>query len=384
MNKGGNMLPFVRMFEYGNTAPEKLKVRDIISGTNSLLLITEENELWVRGNNAYGKLGIGTDTIVNVTEWTKVRDDVKFACASNLVCVVLTVDNKIFYCGDQWFESGGSTSSKVVTWKDVTTQFSAVNLSTVREMQMTYYCVGLVTNDNRLYAKGYDSNQSFSGSTSKVNAVLVASNVSKLYTSMSGTIYSSTTGGYYRSGTSNTGALGTSTNLTSYNLYSAPEFASECAVGMSTINSGILYYDTNGRTRYVIAGQNSNYQLGNSSTNTTNVYSYTELTGYRDRFGALWNDINNSAISFAIGKDGNTLYYAGSNNSLSTGDPGIEYSSSFKEVPYSFNNITKATSLANLSIVRDSSGWYYAGNATTLYGLPASDTFIPLPIPTVV
>ena len=378
------MLPFVRMFEYGNTAPEKLKVRDIISGTNSLLLITEENELWVRGNNAYGKLGIGTDTIVNVTEWTKVRDDVKFACASNLVCVVLTVDNKIFYCGDQWFESGGSTSSKVVTWKDVTTQFSAVNLSTVREMQMTYYCVGLVTNDNRLYAKGYDSNQSFSGSTSKVNAVLVASNVSKLYTSMSGTIYSSTTGGYYRSGTSNTGALGTSTNLTSYNLYSAPEFASECAVGMSTINSGILYYDTNGRTRYVIAGQNSNYQLGNSSTNTTNVYSYTELTGYRDRFGALWNDINNSAISFAIGKDGNTLYYAGSNNSLSTGDPGIEYSSSFKEVPYSFNNITKATSLANLSIVRDSSGWYYAGNATTLYGLPASDTFIPLPIPTVV
>lgn len=384
MNKEGFMLPFVRMLNYGNVAPEKLKVRDIVAGSNSLLLITEDNELWVRGNNAYGKLGIGTDTIVNVTEWTKVRDDVKFACASNLVCVVLTVDNKIFYCGDEWFESGGSTSSKVVTWKDVTTQFSAVNLSTVREMKMTYYCVGLLTNDNRLYAKGYDNNQTFGGSTSKVNAVLVASNVSKFYTSLPGTIYSSTTGGYYRCGISNTGALGTSTNLTSYNLYSAPEFASECAVGMSTLNSGILYYDTNGSTRYVIAGQNRNYQLGNSSSNTTNVYSYTELTGYRGRFRDLWSDMNNSVLSFAISTDGNTLYYAGTNTTLSSGDPGVEYSSTFKEVPHGFNDITKAASLAYLSIVQDSTGWYYSGNATTLYGLPSSDEFIPLPLPTII
>lgn len=381
------MLPFARILEYGNVAPEPtptIKIRDIVAGSNALLLITEDNDLWVRGNNAYGKLGIGTDTIVNITEWTKVRSDVKLACVSNLVCVVLTVDNKIFYCGDEWFESGGSVSSKVVQWKDVTSQFSAVNLGTVREMKMTYYCVGLVTTDNRLFAKGYDNNHSFGGASSKVNAVLVASNVSKLYTSLSSTIYSSTTGGYYRSGTSTTGALGTSVNLTSYNLYSAPIFASECAVGMSTINSGILYYDTAGITRYVIAGQNSSYQLGAAIGNTSNLYSYTELTSVRDKFRDLWSDLNNSALSFAISKDGNTLYYAGTNNTLSAGDPGVAYSSTFKEVPFSFNNITKAASLGYLSIVRDSTGWYYSGDATTLYGLPSSDTFIPLPLPSAV
>lgn len=375
------MIPFARIVQYGNTVQSGVKIRDIIGGTNSLLLITEDNELWVRGNNGYGKLGIGTDTIANVTEWTKVRDDVKLACVSNLVTVVLTVDNKIFYCGDQWFESGGSVSSHVVQWRDVTFQFGAVNLSTVREMKMNYYCVGLVTNDNRLYAKGYDLNQSFSGAQNKATAVYITTNVSKLYTSLTSTIFSGTTGGYYRCGVSTNGSLGTSTNLTSYNLYSAPSFSSERTVGMMTTSTGILYADTTGGTRYVTAGTNNNYQLGNSSGNTSVLTTYTELTEYRNMFGSLWSDMNNGSLSFAISRDGNKLYYAGTNNFLAAGDPGVAYSSSFKEVPKDFSALEKVVSIANLSVVKDSTGWYYAGNATTVYGLESSDSFIPLPIP---
>lgn len=378
------MIPFARIVKYGNTVDANIKVRDIISGPNSLLLITENNELWVRGNNGYGKLGIGTDTIANVTEWTKVRDDVKLACVSNLVTVVLTVDNKIFYCGDQWFESGGSVSSHVVQWRDVTFQFGVVNLSTVREMKMCYYCVGLVTTDNRLYAKGYDLYQSFSGAKNKATAIYITQNVSKLYTSLGGTIFSSTSGGYYRCGASTTGALGSSTDLTSYTLYSAPSFSAERTVGMIHNSTAILYADTTGGTRYVTAGTNSNYQLGNSSSNTTILTTYTELVEYRNMFGSLWSDMNSGSLSFAISRDGNTLYYAGTNNLLAAGDPGVAYSSSFKEVPKEFTSIEKVVSIANLSVVKDSTGWYYSGDATTIYGLASSDSFIPLPLPKII
>ncbi|WAE77425.1 X-linked retinitis pigmentosa GTPase regulator [Escherichia phage ph0011] len=372
------MLPFGRMVKYGNIVPDPRSGFRIISTGDALLLITKSGDLWVRGYNRYGKLGIGNNTTTYVRDWTKVRSDVKFACGSGLLTVIFTKDNRILYCGDKWFETGGVGSAQIFKWTDVTYQFGAVDLSTVRDMKMSYYTIGLLTTNNQLYAKGFDNNLSFGGVSNKATAVFIANNVQELYTSLVSTIYVDTSGILHRCGMSSNGSLGNNVNLTSYLSYSQTGMTIK-DIGMMTTNTGLLYTDSSARTRYFIAGQNLNKQMGNAAAANAITSTYTELSGSVDKFSSLWEN-DGDLMTFAVGKNTNQLFYAGTNTFHASG--GVSsFADTYELVPMVFNDIQEVLCAQRLSVVHDSTKWYYCGDANSMYGLPDVSTFTELPLP---
>ncbi|HBC8437377.1 TPA: hypothetical protein KE178_005265, partial [Escherichia coli] len=62
------MLPFARMFKYGNIAPDKPNIKKILANNYNVAVLTNSGDLYVRGDNAYGILGLGHKN--TVTTWT--------------------------------------------------------------------------------------------------------------------------------------------------------------------------------------------------------------------------------------------------------------------------------------------------------------------------
>ena len=71
------MLPFVRMFDYGNEAPVPVGIKMVKVLQNNVFILLEDGRLYGRGHNFYYQLGTGSSSPTIVEEWVLCLTDVK-------------------------------------------------------------------------------------------------------------------------------------------------------------------------------------------------------------------------------------------------------------------------------------------------------------------
>ena len=90
-------------------------VDSVYRNNKSIMIITQNNELYAIGNNHYDRLGMKTDT--NLNQFTKIMDNVKLVstgCENNTNCFIYTLDHRLLASGANYsgnFGNGQKTNS---------------------------------------------------------------------------------------------------------------------------------------------------------------------------------------------------------------------------------------------------------------------------------
>lgn len=172
MNKGGIMLPFVRMLEYGNIIPGPAGRFKIYSSDSMYLHDTYTNKLYASSATSDGTgTGIASNKFI--------------LCAENVKRVLLEDNSsdcqlyeekgtgKVFITGNTKAFTGVNDSKTL--WTDCTTWItsSGINVSDIKYMSSFYNMkVNLITNDGTLYCCGANniSNISSFGDGTNINS----------------------------------------------------------------------------------------------------------------------------------------------------------------------------------------------------------------------
>jgi alpha-tubulin suppressor-like RCC1 family protein len=93
--------PSLRRFTKVRTG--HLRIRQVACGARHTVLLTEQSELWVTGDNAVGQLGLDYEETPTVTRFTRLEDDLP--CPVRVACgdahtVVMTATNTLYGCGE--------------------------------------------------------------------------------------------------------------------------------------------------------------------------------------------------------------------------------------------------------------------------------------------
>lgn len=384
------MLPFPIMNQYGNTVTYiKNNIASINSTSDALLALSSTGDLYVRGGGANYKLGTGNN--MSVQTWTKVLTNVRLVSGSQAFVIVITLDNRVLYCGNTSLVTGTSTSTNAVvkSFTNITYKFNQIfNISSITKLTCTQYCVGMLLNTGELYAYGYDDNYSFGlTTTNKSTPVLVSgtSAVTDVYSSINASGYkSSSLSGFMRSGYSNNGVLGSSSSLTTYTEYNADTGSTLVDAMINEYNSNLLIKSSDGSIKYYSAGKNYYGQLG--TANNTSYTSYRYISIYDNMFSSFKQCGTASTYSFAVSADGNNLYACGDNRTNCLGIPSITSTVNvYTLVPKNFSTIQSVIYCGSsyygnyISVVQDSDGFYYTGNSNAKFGLPDTSVFIRVP-----
>ena len=91
------MLPFVRMFEYGNVAPHGSPIKKVQSGTSHWVVLKENGDLYGLGANSNNQLPITKSSILYNLEL--VASDIKDVWCGDLCTLMYTKTGKWIYCG---------------------------------------------------------------------------------------------------------------------------------------------------------------------------------------------------------------------------------------------------------------------------------------------
>lgn len=154
------MLPFVRMFEYGNIAPSA-SYKKIQSYNAGFMVLMSDGKLYSTGYDTYGHLG-GTGN--SLTKWKLLSSSCDYFWTSQYGTIYRTLDNKYMFSGTKRLL--GELSGTQLTYIDITSKMSIVTYnSTTPEntnIQIGFdsmYYMNTTVNGN-LYGMG--SNQTYS------------------------------------------------------------------------------------------------------------------------------------------------------------------------------------------------------------------------------
>ncbi|EON7636983.1 hypothetical protein ABV23_RS00630 [Escherichia coli] len=205
------MLPFVRMFEYGNVAPIQPKIIQMECLNGGVYLLYDNGELYYRGRNSNGLAGDGTNTSKS-SSWILSNTNVAMLSkgVSNYA-VVRKKDNTFWMTGSyNLFDVSGWTKYR---WNDVTSNFSEVSSNLI-----CVYCNGggvlTLRSDGTLYAFGTStSGQLGFGSATTINtftkvAESVSTNPDNVIAVLGGCYYIDENNRLFATGVNTNGQLG--------------------------------------------------------------------------------------------------------------------------------------------------------------------------------
>lgn len=210
------MLPFVRMFEYGNVKPST-DIVDVITSYGNIFVIYNDGIVFGSGDNSAGELG-QNNTNSYRTKWVQMSTpNIKKITCSRNTTIILTEQNEVYICGAKNVLGFGNNVNALVP-ENITSLFSTFDLS--NDVVMCGSSGIFVHRANGdLYAIGQGTNASASlygnmglGSTISTSFKLLASGVKKLVTSISSSsecsFYISNSGELWSTGRNGSGACG--------------------------------------------------------------------------------------------------------------------------------------------------------------------------------
>ena len=148
------MLPFVRMLEYGNIAPEKPKITAIYGSNANAGLAYSNGEFYVRGKSNLGQLGNGTATRNNM--WYKVVSP----DASKIIDIWLGYETSFMWTEKNLYVSGSMRACGILdynlpVWS--TFNISGVLSTDILKVQSSQNSSFVLLKNGDLYASGLNS-----------------------------------------------------------------------------------------------------------------------------------------------------------------------------------------------------------------------------------
>lgn len=379
------MIPFARMLEYGNIVVKKT-IKKVECSSVYFMVLMDDGTLFGSGSNSSGQLGTGNTSGYTGTYGLSNISNVKDVFTGSQTTVVVTNDNKVFYCGNNAFLGLGGTN--VTTWTECTQLFLDANIQISTMKVYLGFSSMLVLNGTTLMGIG-DSDFGASGSASSWTAFSQrAANVREVFVCPNArcSFYISTTGLMFSTGRNTYGNLGlgsanrvnTFTRVTSIVKTVKTLFLSGDSTAI-LCDDGTLY----------TCGERSFGQQGDGySSTTSNIRSAPALLTPVPFVGT---DIllNRSPYGYSNGSQmicvGNTLYSTGFNLSglLSLGTAGNVASYTQGILPVS--DISSYTlSMGNgFAILWNADNIYMSGNPSLVIGnLPSNNLFQLVRFPT--
>ncbi|HBC8437500.1 Uncharacterised protein [Escherichia coli] len=271
------MLPFVRMFDYGNVAPEPEPIKDVKGAQSFCAVLMTSGDLYVRGVDSSGCFGLGNNSGDIVTTWTRTFGSVDKVWVGGSVILIQTYDGNYYSSGDN--KQIGVSSSVVNTWTNCTSFFDTLE-SDVKEIALSRLSISVLLENNTIWSSGYgDSGQLGNNTTTNVVGRFVQSTIpsgvtpEKIFAGSVMHSFIGTDGYIYYTGT----VQGTSTsgNFTQqYKVYTRNTVTSNAALVYSNSNYNSIGIHTNsdGTNTVYNGGQQQYGALGNLATSGGKAY----------------------------------------------------------------------------------------------------------------
>ena len=164
MNKGGIMLPFVRLFDYGNVAPAKPNIKKILTNNYNVAVLTNSGDLYVRGDNTNGILGLGHEN--TVTTWTFSTYGVEDFWMGTTSIVVKKSNNEIWYSGSS--TTVGMPGAAVSIWTSAMPTFNTLTLP-ILDIAVSYQTTSVLLSDQTIWSTGVGSDGQLGDGTTTNN-----------------------------------------------------------------------------------------------------------------------------------------------------------------------------------------------------------------------
>lgn len=257
---GGNMLPFVRLFDYGNITSGPKNIIKVGASTQGQFVLTDSHELYYIGRNQGGESGNGNTN--TVSSWILVSADVSNFFTGGRTLVIIKNDNTIWTSGETYWFTSSTTTSYSTTLVDRTEWFTnTIPVNQIANIVCNSGVIFVLSSSSVLYGAGANGYRGVLGigSSSIYTLTLCASNVRKVMSTPNDSMYISIDNKLYSSGWNDRGLHGTG-NRTQVNIWGLRSSGViDAAIGGHTLN----YY--NG-TSYFTCGTTPNFLSSDSTT----------------------------------------------------------------------------------------------------------------------
>lgn len=150
------MIPFVRMFEYGNIAPVKAKIKQYFmddGGTPGMLCLMDTNELWGTANDGR-TVGLGVGKFYG--NLYSCASAVEVFWGSSTATMYRSTDGNLYHTGRSDFYTGSTTYNS--TFVDVSSYYSSFfSISDIKKVSIGLGTVLILLEDGRLFGHGTNS-----------------------------------------------------------------------------------------------------------------------------------------------------------------------------------------------------------------------------------
>lgn len=322
------MLPFVRMFDYGNVAPTQPQIKQMEFVNSGVYLLYDNGELYYRGRNANGQMGDGTNTIKN-TEWYLSNTNVEMISRGiSTIPMIMKKDNTFWMSGS--FNLFGITGWVNYTWTDVTSYFSSVASGLV-SFHSNSGGVFVLKNDGTLHAAGRNTNgQMGMGSVSSTTTFIevansINPNPENIRTVTDGCYYVSNDNKLYGTGVNSNGRLGVGTtlNVTSFSLANSGTAISTTyplVKSVMAISNGaniLASTSDNSNTVVLASGTLSGVGTGNTSGTSSSFEYYSPMNSTDFKILKLSTTLGNTSAMLVMTDNG--VYATGNNSNFQLG-----------------------------------------------------------------
>lgn len=220
------MLPFSRIIKYGNEVPKPLPIKKVITHLNSVYVLLTSGQLYARGLNTSGQLGIGSTT--NSLTWQFSTDQVQDIWCGQTAALIKKFDGSYMYTGNNTnvgMPNGTSTNTWAV-WS-----VSSTLTSPIKDIAMSNSTISVLLEDNTIRSAGVGQFGQLGDNTTTNNIVgrfvqsIIPNGVIPEKLTASNTMHGfiSTAGGLYYTGLVNAINTSGSGQYTVYNFSNAAQ-----------------------------------------------------------------------------------------------------------------------------------------------------------------
>ncbi|QBO61569.1 hypothetical protein G17_00073 [Escherichia phage vB_EcoM_G17] len=158
------MLPFGRMIKYGNIAPAKPNIKKILANNYNVAVLTNSGDLYVRGENANGLLGLGHKN--TVTTWTYSTSGVQDFWMGATTIVLKKSNDEIWYSGSS--TTVGMKGAAVSIWTSAMPTFDTLTLP-ILDIAVSYQTTSVLLSDQTIWSTGVGSDGQLGDGTTTNN-----------------------------------------------------------------------------------------------------------------------------------------------------------------------------------------------------------------------
>ncbi len=275
------MLPFVRMFDYGNITPVPIQIKKITPTDLDVVVLYTDGQLYARGNNSFGKFGRGNSNVVK--SWTLIRENVKDFWVSQGTLLVQDNDLNYFYCGyGDHIGLPTSTTSFLSYNQYIENLYTQSSSTSIKQMYAGTTWFTFLMDNNTIWSTGWSGARQFAdgtGSTQQitdgsfVKAVTPNVDIAQILSTNNCVMFFDTQNNLYIGG--GTSGISTSTTWTPFNEYTLykPSTTYTKTLQYTGCSSGavsaLVENPSTGARQFLVGGLASNGAWGNNTTTSS-------------------------------------------------------------------------------------------------------------------